>query len=172
MDTQDKNIVGGMHGGKPIGSYIKTTLGKVYVSAWDSFENQPVGIMLEGDPRKKEESSIIDMWSQEENFYFRNKNKVLLQSGDIISYERTDVVKERAIEEFSDDELIAIINSKFFAFQKVLNTTTSVNVLFRIKNLAQDLEKSEKLMKTIDARISEVQAEEYKPLPAVTNVEL
>jgi hypothetical protein len=172
MESQDRNIVGAMHGASPTASYIKTILGKVYVTLWDSFENQPIGMILEGDPRKKEEGCIVDVWSPDEDFYFRSKNKRNLETGHIISYVRKEEVKERSIEEYSDEELAAIVNSKFFTLQNVLNNTNSVAVLFRLKNLAQDMEKSEKLIRVIEARISELQAEEFKPLPKVTNVEL
>lgn len=172
MATQDRNIVGAMHGAAPTASYIKTILGKVYITLWDSFENQPVGMILEGDPRKKDESSIVDVWSSDEDFYFRSKNKRNLETGHIISFVRKEEVRERSIEEYSDEELTTIINSKFFTLQSILNSTSTVAVLFRIKNLAQELDKSEKLIRAIEARISELQAEEFKPLPKVTNVEL
>lgn len=173
MENQDRNIASGaIHGGSPFKSYIKTILGKVYVSVWDSFENKPEGWILEGDPRKVDDGCIVDVWTPEEDFYFRNKNKRHLQTGDVIVYERKAVEKERTVEEYSDAELTEIVNSKFFTLQNVLNNTDSVAVLFRIKNLAQDLEKSEKLLKAIEARISEVQAEEFKPLPKSTITEL
>jgi len=164
MDNQDRNIVSGaINGGAPLRSYIKTILGKVFITLWDSFEKQPVGVLLEGDPRKKAETSIVDIWSEEEDFFFHKKNTRHFETGDIIAYVRASDEKERTIEEFSDDELTSIINSKFFALQSTLNSTKSIAVLFRIKTLAQELEKSERLMKAIDSRISEVQAEEFKP---------
>lgn len=173
MDNQDRNLASGaMHGGSPLKSYIKTILGKVYITVWDSFENTAIGMLLEGDPRKADESSIIDIWSEEEDFFFRNKNRIHLSQGNIIAYQRKNEVKERTVEEYSDEELKTIINSKFFTLQNVLNTTESVAVLFRIKNLAQDMEKSDKLVKAIEARISEVQASEFKPLPNTTTMEL
>ena len=173
MNNEDRNLASGaMHSGVPYTSYIKTILGKMFVSVWDSFENRAEGIILQGDPRKKEETSIVDTWSQEEDYYFRNKNKRLMETGQIIAYVRKDEEKERTVEEYSDEELTTIINSKFFTLQNVLNNTNSTAVLFRIKNLAQELEKSDKLMKAIEARISEVQAEEFKPLPKVMTVEL
>jgi len=172
METQDRNIVGAMHGATPVASYTKTILGKVYVTVWDSFENQPVGLILEGNPRKNDESCIVDTWSPEEDFYFRSKNKRFLETGTIIPKTRKAEVREKTIEEFTDEELQTLINSKFFSLQSALNSTNSIAVIYRIKNLAQDMEKSEKLMKAIDARLSEVQANEFKPLPNSTTVEL
>jgi len=169
METEDRNIVNSaIHGGAPLKSYIKTMLGKVFVFVWDSFENIPEGVILQGDPRKQDETCIVDIWTEEEDYYFRNKNKRHLQTSNIIEFARKTEEKERTIEEYSDDELAKIINSKFFTLQTVLNNTESIAVLFRIRTLANELEKSEKIIKVIDARIAEVQAEEYKPLPKVT----
>ena len=173
MNTQDRNLANSaMHGGTPLKSYIKTTLGKVHVVVWDSFVNQAVEMLLEGDPRKPDESCIIDVWSQEEDYFFKSKNSSHLKTGNVIIYSRSTEEKPRTIEEYSDDELKAIVNSKFFTLQNVLNNTESIAVLFRIKTLAQELEKSDKLIKAIDARISEVQAQEFKPLPKSIEMEI
>jgi hypothetical protein len=173
MENQDRNLIGSaLRGGKPLKSYIKTILGKVYVTVWDSFENKPVGLLLEGDPRKGDEGCIIDIWTNDEDQYFKNKNRTHFTTGDVISYTRKTEERERTVEEYSDEELVTIINSKFFTLQNVLNNTDSVAVLFRIKNLAQDNEKSDKLIRAIEARISEVQADEFKPMPRSITVEL
>lgn len=173
MDTQDRNIASGaLHGGVPMKSYIKTILGKVFVTIWDPFEKKPVGLILQGDPRRGDEASIVDIWSQEEDYFFRKSNAKHLEQGNVIVYQRATEQKERTVEEYSDEELKTIINSKFFTLQNVLNNTESIAVLFRIKNLAQELEKSDKLIKAIDARISEVQAQEFKPFPKSQTVEL
>jgi len=173
MNNEDRNLNStALHGGTPLKSYIKTILGKVYVTVWDSFENTPVGTILEGDPRQGDESCIVDIWSEEEDFFFRKKNNLHLQTGDVIVYARSNKEPDRTIEQYSDEELKVIINSKFFTLQNALNNTNSTAVLFRLKNLAQELEKSDKLIKVIEARIAEVQAEEFKPLPKTINTEL
>jgi hypothetical protein len=173
MDNQDRNFaITALHGGVPLKSYIKTITGKVYVTVWDSFQNMAVGTILEGDPRKADESCIVDIWSEEEDYFFKSKNKSHLQTGDVIIYKRSTEEPERTVEQYSDDELKVIINSKFFTLQNVLNNTSSTAVLNRIKNLAQEMEKSDKLIKAIEARISEVQAEEFKPLPKSVTTEL
>lgn len=173
MENQDRNIASwAIHGGTVLRSYIKTTLGKVYVTVWDSFENKAVGVILEGDPRKQDEGCIVDIWNEEEDYYFKNKNKRHMQTGEMIPFARKQEEREKTIEEFSDAELTEVINSKFFALQNALNSTESVAVLFRIKSLAQELEKSDKLMKAIEARLSEVQANEYKSIPKVQEVTL
>lgn len=168
-NQEDRNIINSaMYGGSPLKSYIKTILGKVYVTVWDSFTGGPEGVILFGDPRKGDDTCVVDIWTEEEDYYFRTKNKRHLQTGDVILYTRKTEVKERTVEEFTDEELTEILNKKYFALQNVLNSTTSVAVLFRIRSLAEKLEKSDKIMSAIDGRISEVQAEEYKPVPNIT----
>jgi hypothetical protein len=173
METQDRNLVNSaLHGGNPVRSYIKTVPSRVYVTLWNTFENIPQGIILEGNPRAADETSIVDVWSADEDYYFKNKNKKHFETGVLIPYTRTTEARERTVEEYSDAELTTIINSKFFTLQNVLNSTSAVATLFRIKNLAMEAEKSDKIIKAIEARISEVQAEEYKPLSKVVNMEL
>src|SRR3990172_8785365 len=111
MNNEDRNLASGaMHSGVPYASYEKTILGKMFVSVWDSFENRAEGIILHGDPRKREETSIVHTWSQEEDYYFRNKNKRLLETGQIIPHTRKEEAVEHTIEQYSDEELTTIIN--------------------------------------------------------------
>jgi len=173
MESEDRNIVNSaIYGGNPLKSYIKTILGKVYVTVWDSFESIPEGLILYGDPRAFEDTCIVDVWTEEEDFYFRNKNKRHLQTGDIIEYTKKSEPKKRQVEEYSDDELKKILSSPFFTLQNTLNGTDSIALLFRIKGLAESMEKSEKIIKIIDARVSEVQASEYTQMPKVITTEL
>lgn len=168
-NQEDRNIINSViYGGTPLKSYIKTILGKVYVTIWDSFTGGPEGVILFGDPRKGDDTCVIDIWTDEEDYYFRTKNKRHLQTGDVIIYTRKNEVKERTVEEFTDEELIEILNKKYFALHNVLKSTSSVAVLFRIKGLAEKLEMSDKIMSAIDGRISEVQTEEYKPVTNIT----
>lgn len=173
MDNKDTSIFRtGMAGGQPFKSYIKTILGKVYVTVWNPFENVPEGIILQGDPRKQDESCIIDVFTEQEDYFFRSKNKLHLQTGDVIVYVRKEEVKERTPEEFSDEELKDILSKPFFSIQKLVNDTNSVALLFRIKNLAQEMEKSEKVIQTIEARLAEVQSAEFKGFPSSVTTEL
>ena len=113
MTSQANNeIYSAMIGGKPLKTYIKTILGKVYITVWDSFENVPVGMLLEGDPRRGDETSIIDIWSEEEDFFFKNKNKVHLTQGNVIAYTRKNEVKERTVRtSLWDDQTLVWLRS-------------------------------------------------------------
>ena len=111
-----------MDSGVPYKSYIKTILGKVHVVAWDQFNNVSVGLLLSGDPRQKDENSIIDIWSKKEDVFFRRMNSKHLNQGVLIPYTRKqEVTKEPKFEQSSDEELIELLNSPFFFLILVLN---------------------------------------------------
>lgn len=150
---------------RPLRSYIKTELGKVFVHVLDKFTEKPVGMLLEGDPRKKEKGCIIDFWSDKEDVFFREANKLHFERGTIIQYTRPqEEVKERSVEEFSDDELKEVLAKPFFTLQAALNKTTSVGLVFRFLSLAQELEKSDAYIRAIESRLSELQSvDEFNP---------
>ena len=176
MEIQDRNIVSSaLHGGNPYKSYIKTILGKVYVTIWNSFENIPEGLILSGDPRKGDESCSVDVWSQDEDYYFTTKNKRHLLVGNIIVHTRKSDPVEKTVEGYSDEDLEKLLDErfkKFFSLQTLLNDTDSIALLFRIKRIAEDKERSDKIIKAIESRISELQASEYKSIPSVVETEL
>lgn len=154
-----------MANGRPIASYKKTILAQAAISVWDNFEEKPIQMIIKGDPRRDLESCIIDVFSEKEKVFFERANKAHFKSGVLVHYQRPleTAVVEKPIEQFTDDQLTEIINSKFFTLQNTLNRVDSLAVLFRMKALAEDNEKSEKIIKVIEARISEVQALEYQP---------
>jgi hypothetical protein len=166
--TTNNDVYSAMVGGKPYKTYKKTILGKVYVTALNMLTGTPTpeGVILEGDPRKNEHTSMYDTFSEQEDFFFRKMNKRHFDAGILIEYSRAEEKpRERTIEEFSDDELKALISKPFLAVQATLNKTKSVATLFRIQTLASELEKSEKVMKAIESRLSEVQE-----APKISNV--
>lgn len=159
MTSQNNDLFSAMIGGKPIKTYKKTILGRVYVTALNMMTGTPTpeGVILDGDPRKDEIGTMFDIFSEQEDYFFKKMNKRHFDSGIIIEHVRTDAPRVRTIEEFSDEELKAIIMKPFKALEASLNSTNSVATLFRIRSLAEDLEKSEKVIRHIDSRLSEVQ---------------
>lgn len=151
---------------KPYASYIKTILGRVGVNVWDRFTNTPAYTILSGDPRRKDETSIVDVWNQREDAFFRRNNQRHFEKGIIIPHTRQiNVPTETPIEQFSDEQLKEIVNSKFLALQNKLNKIESVAVLFRMVTIAEELDKSSKITDAIQARISEIQMAEYTQKP-------
>ena len=73
---------------------------------------------------------------------------------------RVEEEKVRTIAEYSDDELLSLINQKFFAFQHTLSTVESSSILFRMIDVAEKADKSDKITSAIKARLSEIQISE------------
>src|SRR5215213_4498353 len=161
MSTNDvlgRNELFSFDESKPYATYIKTILGQVGVNVWDNFTGQPAYAILKGDPKRRDESSIVDVWSQKEDAFFKRNNARHFERGVLIPYTRpAQEVQEVRIEQFSDEQLKEIVNSKFMAFQSKVNKTDAIPVLFRMLNIARDLDKSESFTKAIEARIAEVQ---------------
>jgi len=163
------------NGGKPFKTYKKSILGKVFVHVLSLMTGTPtpVGLILEGDPRKNDPDSMVDVWSEHEDYFFRRMNRLHLEQGTIREYKRTDAPsRERTVDEFSDDELKALINKPFLSLKNTLNKTSSIATLFRIQTLAGELDKSDKVMKAIESRISEVQEAKTPQIPAEIEEEL
>jgi len=150
-----------MQTGKPYKSYIKTVLGKVYVNVWDSFENKKVGLIIEGNPNSQPEECIIDVWNEQEDVYFKRANKRHFETGFIIAHNRTDAPVERSPNDLTDDELNNLLNSKFLSLQSGVNKMTSVAPVFRMIEMAKKQEKSEKIIKFLEGKLSELQLREY-----------
>jgi hypothetical protein len=156
--SNEYNIYSAMQTGKPYKTYKKTVLGRVYVSAIDPFSSQPTGIMLYGDPKRGDESCFIDMWNERDDLFFRRQNKTHFDSGYIIETVRAvKEVVEAPIEQATDSQLKDIINLRFLGLQAKLNKIDSEAVLLRMVDIAREIEKSEKIVNAIEARLSEVQ---------------
>jgi hypothetical protein len=168
--TLAKNdLFASMEHGKPFASYIKTILGKVAVTTWDNFLGKPVDVILQGDPRRKDVDCIVNVWSEKENAFFKRANTRHFKKGTIIPYTAPEVVEEeKAIEQFTDAELEEIVKMKYQGFLHKVNKIESVPVLFRMKTIAEDIERH-KYIPPIEVRISELQAAEF---PQVLNVEV
>lgn len=176
MTTQElaaqNEVFANMADGKPLKSYKKVVLGKLLLRIWDSMSNVATEKIFSGDPRKGDET-VFDVYSEREKVYFERMNQAHFKSGSLIEYKRPEAPQEvvRTFEQYTDEELADIVNSRFLSLQSTLNKIESIAVLFRIKNLASEFEKSEKIIRAIEARISELQAAEFspkKPAPELT----
>lgn len=159
----DSGVYSAMQTGQPYSSYIKTILGKVYVTILNPFTGEPVGKIIDGDPRgKNKESCIIDTWSEMEDVFFKRMNKTHFEKGNIIPYTRkADEEVEKSPNEITDEEIDMLLGSRFLALQNAVNKFTSVSPVFRMLDRARELEKSEKIIKFLEGKLSELQLEEY-----------
>lgn len=152
----DPKVFAQIQTGTPVATYKKTILGKVFVTVYDPFTRMPVGTLLEGE--KGSETEMIDVWSDAEDLFFKRNNKKALDTGMVIKVTREEKESPKTIEQYSDDELRAVINVTYLAFQKTLSRITSEAVLFRMLDLVTELEKSEKFLTAIKSKLAEVQA--------------
>lgn len=155
-------VFSAMQTGKPFKSYIKTILGKVCVTVWNTFKEEPENIILEGDPKKTESGTSVDVWSDKEDLFFRNMNRNHFQTGTIIEFTHLTEPAAPRIEDATDEELKVILNKKFLGLQADLNKIESIPVMYRLLNLARDLDKSEKITKVLEGRLSELQIQEFE----------
>jgi len=155
MDAKNYEVYTKMQAGTPYATYKKTSLGKVFVSALDPFSGNPVGIILEGE--KGDEKEYVDVWSEGEDVFFKRTNKLQFDQGYIIPTERPNAPVAKPIEQFSDEELKELLSMKYFAFQKLLGEINSVAVAQRLLDLSREMEKSEKIVSVIEAKVSELQ---------------
>lgn len=173
--TTSNDIYSAMIGGTPLKTYKKTILGRVYVTALNMLTGTPTpeGIILEGDPRKNDAKALFDVFTEQEDYFFKKMNKRHFDEGRLIEFSReNDKPRVRTIEEYSDDELRAIIAKPFKALEATLNSTKSVATLYRILGLAQEMEKSEKVIRHIESRLAEVQEGQTPKLDNVIEEEL
>lgn len=165
---KDASVFAAMQEGTPYKSYIKTVRAKVYVTVLNPLSGEPEGKILFGDPRKKDETCIVDVWDVQQDLFLRRMNKRHFDKGNIITYIRPNSKEELSHKEITDEQLRDLLDArrnKFLTFQHKVNEFVDIAPLLRLRDLAEDEEKSEKILKCIDAKISELQEKEYtRPL--------
>lgn len=156
----DPTVFSAMQVGIPYKTYKKTILGRVEVQYLDPFKRLPASTILKGDPTKNDEGCFIDVWSEQEDVFFKKANLALIKSGQIIQFDRSKLSGEPEINPYhvmSDEEIIEILNKPFFTLQQALNKITAEAPLVRILELAEKEEKSSKILNIIKGRLAEVQ---------------
>lgn len=164
MDNLDSAIFSAMQAGNPLATYRKTILAKVFINILNPFSGNPEGIILYGDP-KNDESARIDTWSEKEDLFFRRMNKNHFTNGTLLKIERETTPEVRTVEQYSDMELGELLRLKYYSLQSKLGEIESAPVLMRLVDIAREQEKSEKIIKTLEARLSEI---ELKQPPTVS----
>lgn len=154
----DEDIIAAMNGNKPFSQYIKTILGKVGLSILDPFSAEPKGILLSGDPVATNPEAIVSLWSLTEDIYFKRHNKMHFDTGTIVPY-KADAVKleETRLEQSTDEEIAELVHKPFLAIINALNKTNSEAFVYRVLRIAQDEERSEKIISAINKRLAEIQ---------------
>jgi hypothetical protein len=159
----DSQIYEKMQVDEPFKRYKKTTLGKVFVFYLNSFDGKIEGKLLVGNPRRGDSGCFISVWSIKEDAFFKNvgNNKKHLETGRLVEVPVSSVVvseKVKTANELTDHELEELVNSKgFFKLQNKLNQITAVATIYRLLDVAEQNEKSEKILNAIRARLSELE---------------
>jgi hypothetical protein len=139
----------------PYKSYTKTITASVYVVLWNEVERKEETRILKG--KAKTETAVVNVYSKQEDLFFRRKNNRHFVKGNIIEFTPVIVEEVRTFEQSTDEELKDLLNASYKKLEHQLNATSSVAVLNRLKNLAEEIEKSPKILDKISTRIAEVQ---------------
>lgn len=164
MDTMTMDVVAAMAKDEPYKTYKKTILGKVAVKIYNPLKQAPEEIILQGDPSKNERGCFVDVWSEQENVYLKRMNERHMREGILLLVEKEKLPIVEEVNKYnvmSDEELRETLNSPFFTLKNALNSMTSEAPVQRLIILAEEEEKSEKIMNQLRARLAELQELEF-----------
>jgi len=145
-------------GAEPLARYRKTIVGKVHVVALNPFSEQPEGVLLEGDGI----GSYIELWDAKQLVFFERMNKSHLDAGRIIKMEKLPEPPPPSPNLLTDDEIDKLLNGKWMTLKYRLTAFTETAPVLRILNRARELEKSEKMIKNLEERLSQIELEKYE----------
>jgi len=160
MDVNDA-IFEAMQEGRPYKTYRKSILSKLRVWVLNPFSGEADEKIISGQPG--EESTLINLWSTKEDVFFKRMNKYHFEKGYLIEVKAPapKLSEEEFYNALSDEKLDELLNSPFKKFEAAMNKMTSVAPLNRLLALAEEQEKSDKLVGHIKARLSEIQELEF-----------
>ena len=165
MVNTDYDIYSAMQDGEPLAVYKKSILGKVHVITLNPFTDEAEGVILQGNPGKVDEldTQIIELWTTKSKLFFERMNKKHIDAGRLILIKKDklpEVPKSPNI--ITDEEIEELLNTKFLALKARLDKFTDSAPVFRILNKARELDKSEKIVKHIEERLSQLQLSKYE----------
>ena len=159
--NSESAVFSAMQTEKPYKSYRKTILGQVYVKILNPFNtNEPQGLILSGEDNTAD-AATVQVWSPKEDQFLRTMNKKHFERGYLVLHSEPEVRKISEEEKFNtlnDEEIEKLVNSRWFKLQAGLNKMTSEAPIYRSLKIAEELDKSEKVVNLIKGRLSEVQA--------------
>lgn len=157
------DIYSAMQEGKPLASYKKVILGAVRVVVLNPFNDSPEEVILKGDPNdpKQVENCIVDVWDNKQKSFFERMNAFHLKKGNIVSYVRPEEEStEINYNALTDDEISELLDKGFMALKHALDRMTEEAAVLRVLRIAQEKDKSNKIISKIEERISELQGGE------------
>lgn len=161
VDSYEREVYSAMAEDKPLVTYVKTIVGKVHLTVLDPFSGKPKPVTLAGSPAANNPKAIVQIWSTKDDLFFRQMNREHLDAGNLKSLSaKEEVARKEEVPSpntISDDEITDILNKPFLALKNKLNSFTSPAPVYRFERLAEELEKSEKILEAIRARASELE---------------
>ena len=164
-DDINSKVYAAMQTGKPYKTYKKTILGKASVKILNPFSQKPEEVILQGNPKKNEEGCFVDVWSEMEDVFLKRSNVSHIKRGVLIPFDRESTKLEPDVNKYNvltDEELYDLLSNPFFKLQNALNKMTSPAPVYRLLSLAEEEEKSVKIVNAIKGRLAEIQEQEFK----------
>lgn len=174
IDPLNAATYSAMQTGRPYKRYKKVILGKVFVTVLNPFSGQPEGVVVEGDPSlpDTQEAITVNVWNAKEDVFFRRMNKAHFAAGNLQEIPLPPLpheeVRPRSVNDITDEEIVELLNKPFLALKNKLNKFTSTAPVFRLLRKAEEMEKSEKILTVLRARLSEL---EFASVPKVESGE-
>lgn len=146
---------------EPYKRYIKAVLSRVLVKILDPISLREVEVILSGEPDKKEDSCILDLWTPVEVVYFERNNQIILNEGLIVEYKQS-IKTTPSVNVITEEELEAVLAERFFALKSLLDKLTSPAPVLRLLAKAEQMNKPVKTIDAIKSRLAELQRAEYE----------
>ncbi len=161
VDSYEREVFSAMAEGKPLLTYIKTIVGKVHLTVLDPYSGKPVPVVLQGSPAANNPKAVVQVWSSKDNNFFKQMNSEHLAAGILKPLSQVEEVARTeevpSPNTISDDEITDILNKPFLALKNKLNSFTAPAPVYRFERMAENMEKSEKILEAIRARASELE---------------
>jgi hypothetical protein len=149
-------------GSEPLARYKKTILGKVHVLALNPFSDAPEGVILEGDGK----DSYIELWTSKQLVFFEKMNggkpNSHIQAGRIVKMEKAPVPPPPSPNQLTESDIDKLLKGPYLTLKHKLEDFTDTAPVLRILNRARELEKSEKIIKHLEEKISQIELEKYE----------
>lgn len=151
-------IMAAQEKGEPLRVYRKAITGKVGVRVLNPFSGEPAELIIYGDPAKTPAAELeVSLWTPTEVRYFETYNRGLIQSGALVVVNKRSEISVNKANALDDDALRDLVTSPFLRLKKYLSEITSETTLQRALAIAEEENRSAKVLSLIKERLAEVQ---------------
>jgi hypothetical protein len=150
---------------EPLTYYIKTIRGRVAVDRISPMSGEQETIILKGDvadPAADLSEAMIALYTEHDLKYFEQANRKSIEQGRIVPHDPEKDELDR-INAITDDELRELVTAKFFTLKAKLSEFTSSIPITRALRIAKEENRPIKTIEVIEARLAELQVEDYVP---------